>query len=72
MNNQMNGLDYFKQLMLEEKNLIEDVLIEKHALAENPDSLKEILINMSPENVQKILNDWIDQEGIDPTEGSED
>jgi len=68
----MNGLDYFKQLMLEEKNLIEDVLIEEHALAENPDSLKEILINMSPENVQKILNDWIDQEGIDATEGSED
>jgi len=68
----MNGLDYFKQLMLEEKNLIEDVLIEEHALAENPDSLKEILINMSPENVQKILNDWIDQKGIDPTEGSED
>ena len=58
--------------MLEEKNLIEDVLIEEHALAENPDSLKEILINMSPENVQKILNDWIDQEGIDRTEGSED
>jgi hypothetical protein len=68
----MNGLDYFKQLMLEEKNLIEDILIKEHALAENSDSLKEILINMSPENVQKILNDWIDQEGIDPTEGSED
>jgi hypothetical protein len=68
----MNGLDYFDKLMQEEKDLIEDCIIEEYALAENHDQIPNILKQMTPQAVQKILDDWIEKEGIDPTEGSED
>ena len=68
----MNGLDYFNKLMQEEKDLIEDCIIEEHALAENHDEVSNILKQMDSQAVQKILDDWIEKEGIDPTEGSED
>ena len=68
----MNGLDYFNKLMQEEKDLIEDYIIEEHALAENHDEVPNILKEMTAQAVQKILDDWIEKEGIDPTEGAED
>ena len=66
----MNGLDYFKVLMEEERKFIGEYLFKKHSI--NDKNISNILKEMKSEEVQKILDDWIEKEGIDPTEGTED
>lgn len=66
----MNGLDYFKGLMEEERKFIGEYLFKKYRI--NDKNISNILKEMKSEELQKILDDWIEKEGIDPTEGTED
>ena len=66
----MNGLDYFNSLMEEEKKFIEEYLFKKNRI--NNKDIFDILKTMKSEELQKILDDWIEKEGMDPTEGGED